>query len=134
MPCFTKKIPDWVHSFELLRQVQFAKVEAMELRISRAVAALAWLTCVICPVLEMFDRWDHTLQTGQDTEYTLVLIALCLGVAYVFARFAVKFSLRSLWENLTLISGVHNSLLSRGIDCFFVVPIDESPPPLALRI
>lgn len=106
----------------------------MELRISRTVAALALLTCVICPVLEMFDRWDHTLQTGQDTEYSLVLIALCLGVAYVLARFAIKFSLRSLCENLISIPGLHNSHLSRGIDCFFVVPIDASPPPLALRI
>lgn len=27
----------------------------------------------------MFDRWDHTLQTGNDAEWNLVILALCVG-------------------------------------------------------
>jgi ABC-type spermidine/putrescine transport system permease subunit I len=38
----------------------------------------------------MFDRWDHTIQTGNDSEYSLLVLALCVGLAYSFARFIVK--------------------------------------------
>jgi len=38
----------------------------------------------------MFDHWDHTLQTGNDTEYTLVVIALCVGLAFSMARVYVR--------------------------------------------
>jgi len=48
------------------------------------------LTCLICPLVETFDTWDHTIQTGNDTEYPLVLLALCVGVAYSMARFVFK--------------------------------------------
>jgi len=39
----------------------------------------------------MFDHWDHTLQTGQDTEYTFVVLALCVGTLYALARLIVTF-------------------------------------------
>ena len=38
------------------------------------------VVCLVCRLVEMFDRWDRTLQTGIDSEYTLVLLALCVGV------------------------------------------------------
>ncbi len=44
------------------------------------------VACFACPVLEAFDRWDHTLQTGDDTEARLVILALCMGVALILAR------------------------------------------------
>jgi hypothetical protein len=34
-------------------------------------------------ITELFDRWDHTLRTGKDVDYTVVLIAACLGVAFI---------------------------------------------------
>ncbi len=64
------------------------------------------LTCFVCPLVDMFDNWDHAMQTGNDTEYAFVVLALCVGVAY--------------------------SLALRG--SFFVSPIPLSPPTLALRI
>src|SRR5438034_11519587 len=48
------------------------------------------VVCLVCPLVELFDHWDHTIQTGNDTEYTLVILALCAGVAYSLARFIVK--------------------------------------------
>src|SRR5260370_8172681 len=57
-------------------------MQLMRTRMSRVAAMIVLLTCVVCPVTEMFDHWDHTLQTGQDTEYTLVLLALCVGMVY----------------------------------------------------
>jgi hypothetical protein len=53
------------------------------------------LTCLICPLLELFDSWDDTIQSGNDTEYALVILALCVGVAYSFARFISKS--RAVW-------------------------------------
>jgi hypothetical protein len=47
---------------------------------------LVLLICVVCPVLEMFDQWDHTVQTGNDTEYSFVILGLCVGASFAFAR------------------------------------------------
>ena len=57
---------------------------------SRIVAMLALITCLLCPVMETFDNWDHTDQTGNDTEYALVILALCVGVAYSIVRFTIN--------------------------------------------
>jgi len=53
----------------------------------RLTATLVLLVCFVCPVLETFDHWDHAIQTGNDTEYPLVALALCVGAAYSCARF-----------------------------------------------
>jgi hypothetical protein len=39
----------------------------------------------------MFDHWDHELQTGQDTEYTLMVVALCAGAVCALAKLIVTF-------------------------------------------
>src|SRR5215468_10475422 len=52
--------------------------------------AAIFAVCLAAPVLEMFDRWDQTLQTGNDTEANLVVVALCVGVAFVAARAFLK--------------------------------------------
>jgi hypothetical protein len=54
----------------------------MRSRTSQITASIVLLTCLICPLVEMFDNWDHTIQTGNDTEYALVVLALCVGVAF----------------------------------------------------
>lgn len=47
--------------------------------------ALVLLACFACPIFEMRDRWDHTLKTGQDTESTFVVLAVCVGAIISFA-------------------------------------------------
>lgn len=37
-------------------------------------------------VTELFDRWDHTLRTGKDADYTVVLVAACAGAAFIAGR------------------------------------------------
>ena len=105
----------------------------MHSRTSRAVVTLALLTCLICPVLEMFDRWDHTVQTGQDTEYTFVVLALCVGALYALAKLIVTFC-----PELTaarFISDFSRSEVSPFpiIWSAALAPLSESPP-LSLRI
>ncbi len=86
------------------------------------------------PLLEMFDQWDDTIQTGNDTEYGLVVLALCVGVAYSFAHFIFKYSLRGFLAKNALTSRVHKAF--RSTPCSFVPLLFNplSPPTLALRI
>jgi hypothetical protein len=90
------------------------------------------MTCLICPVLEMFDTWDQTDQTGDDTEYALVLIALCVGGSYSFARLVFRSDLASLAKKFVSrpqISSTCN-LCTLTSDFFD----DTGPPLLSLRI
>jgi hypothetical protein len=95
---------------------------------------LVLLICLVCPLLETFDSWDRTAQTGNDTEYTFVLLGLCVGVLYTFARFVFRFPL--LKSALDLVSGLRarSALFWNGQGSFFVISIPLSPPALALRL
>jgi|GEM_PF-2776776 len=61
-------------------------------RFLRVAIALILLACFACPILEMRDRWDHTLKTGQDTESTFVVLAVCAGAIISFALRAAAFN------------------------------------------
>ena len=81
----------------------------------------------------MFDSWDHTVQTGNDTEYAFVLLALCVGVAYSFVRFIVRHRLAGpITGNVFRPSA--NSFLSAARDFTSLAFNAISPPPLELRI
>jgi hypothetical protein len=100
---------------------------------SRAAVMIVLLTCVVCPVLETFDDWDRTLQTGHDTEYSLVLLALCVGAVYALARLIATLS-----SELSSISIGPNLPRIQGSLPFFFHPIAldsaSGSPPLNLRI
>jgi len=103
-------------------------------RASRITVTLALITCLVCPLIETFDNWDHTIQTGNDTEYTLVVLGLCVGVAYLLARFIFKSVLLSFVCKSVSAAWTLKSLLSK--QCGFASPpfYATSPPPLPLRI
>ena len=105
----------------------------MRSRAIRITAAVALLVCLICPLLETFDTWDHTIQTGNDTEYTLVILALCVGVAYSFARFVFKSAPLGLVANCAF-GCAHKSFLAGAYRCISLLFDATSPPPLPLRI
>lgn len=105
----------------------------MRWRTLQTVAALALLICCVCPILETFDTWDHTMQTGNDTEYTLVVLALCVGVAYSFARFILKPGVLSLVAKAVGPSNQEFHLSSLAM-YVFSPPDATSPPALPLRI
>ena len=88
----------------------------------------------MCPVVEMFDNWDHTIQTGNDTEYALVVLALSVGVAYSIARFIFKSALLGFVANTLFASCAQKSFFI-GLSSFPLPLFDvTSPPPLPLRI
>ena len=72
------------------------------------------------------------IQTGNDTEYGLVVLALCIGVGYSLARFIVKVrAFKSVKEVVDLYA---RKLRPVAVDfSFFVSPMQLSPP-VALRI
>jgi hypothetical protein len=94
---------------------------------------LVLFICLVCPIVEMFDSWDHTIQTGNDTENALVVLALCVGVAYLFARFIFQPILLGL-----VVKNVHPLRIKKVF--FFArgfgsLLLDETnPPPRPLRI
>ena len=106
----------------------------MDSRTSHIVAALVLLICLVCPILEMFDHWDHTVQTGNDTEYALVVLALCVGVAYSFARFIFRRSVLEFLARNAFPSSVQVPFLSTRPRFRFLLFSVISPPPLELRI
>ena len=62
----------------------------MSHRLQKISITLILAAVLACPVLEMFDRWDDTARTGDDTETAIVVIVLCVGVALIGARIVVR--------------------------------------------
>jgi hypothetical protein len=106
----------------------------MQARASRIAVTLALFTCLSCPLIEMFDNWDHTIQTGNDTEYGLVVLALCVGVAYSFARFIFKSTVVGFVAKSGFASCSLKSFCSAPCSFTFLLFDATSPPPLPLRI
>ena len=82
----------------------------------------------------MFDRWDNTLQNGSDTEYTFMVLALCLGVLYAFVRTLsgcslLKSGTKALAQAMADLACAHNE---SWFPSRIRIPI--SPPLAALRI
>lgn len=98
------------------------------------ISTLALLTCLICPILETFDTWDPPIQSGNDTEYSLVILALCVGAAYSFVRFIFEAPLLSSLATRVFGSCVQKPFLFAS--CVFAPLLADaaSPPALPLRI
>jgi hypothetical protein len=95
------------------------------------VAALA--ICLVCPLVDMIDQWDHALQTGSDSEYPLVILALCVGLAFALARLIITLSPNFPAANISYdLQSALNSLV------FSVRPatltVASASPPVSLRI
>jgi hypothetical protein len=54
-------------------------------RVRRLIVAAILATCLVTPIIEAFDRWDHTLQDGYDTEATVVVVGLCFSSRFALA-------------------------------------------------
>jgi hypothetical protein len=106
----------------------------MRTRASRITAMVVLLTCLVCPLLELFDSWDDTIQSGNDTEYALVILALCVGVAYSFARFISKSELFAIVAKSIFGPCTQRSFFSAQCSLFLLLFDATSPPALPLRL
>jgi hypothetical protein len=106
----------------------------MRSRAPQIAAAFVLLICFVCPMVEMFDTWDDTMQTGGDTEYALVLLALCVGIAYSLIRFAfARSNQRDFFSHRRPVPGIRYGASSTPC-CVLLVFEALSPPGLSLRI
>jgi len=97
-------------------------IHPMRARMSYVVVTVL-LICLVCPVMQMFDRWDHEVQTGQDTESALVVVALCLKLYLGSPSVRKKTDCSPLSSSRQILIGAATSVL-----------VSESPPPTILRI
>lgn len=109
-------------------------IPTMRSRLLHVGIVFVLVVCLVCPLVELFDHWDHTIQTGNDTEYTLVILALCIGAAYSFTRFIFKFCPFKSAEEVVSKACAAKLLPFAVLGSCFVSPIPLSPPALALRI
>jgi hypothetical protein len=89
--------------------------------------------CLLCPLVDMFDYWDHAPQTGNDTEYTIVIVGMCVGALYTFARVILKIS-ESARSKETAVIHDCPPLSRTSVDFIVNTLISASPPLAALRI
>src|SRR5580704_9643429 len=92
------------------------------------VAFLLLLVCLCAHVAETLDFWDHTLETGNDIEYSLAIVALIVGAGFGLIHVAAV-----VLRIVTLMSWV----LSSGGSCSWASPSVANTgysPPQPLRI
>jgi hypothetical protein len=102
-------------------------------RRGRLIATFLLLICLVCPLIESLDVWHETLSDGNDTEFALVVAALCVGAGYVVARLIFKSEFSS---------SISSSVLADYSGQFFTFLLGfhplrfaaTSPPVLPLRI
>jgi uncharacterized membrane protein SpoIIM required for sporulation len=78
-------------------------------------------------ITELFDRWDHTARTGQDSDYTVVVIAACAALVFVAAKVSRLFC------RAPKIVEALGSMFQRGLMAAVrseSFAFDLSPPPL----
>jgi hypothetical protein len=79
-------------------------------------------------ITELFDHWDHTLQTGHDVDYTVVIIAACVGVVFAVGEKLVSATIR-LFSRANLLQ-----MATPKFPGFRAIPepLDTGPPLLSL--
>ena len=88
--------------------------------------------CLGGPIVEMFDRWDHTAQDGNDTEANVVVAALCIGVAFAIGTIVVVNRIRSLSSfSVTPLSVARIAIPDTAS---VLLPIPTTSPPTILRV
>lgn len=107
----------------------------MRAKASWIAGFIALAICVVCPIVDLFDQWDHALLTGNDSEYPLVVLALCVGLAFALARIAIRISSHVPASGRTSAIAMAASLFSSLMEPAAVVfAPGSSPPALPLRI
>jgi hypothetical protein len=105
----------------------------MRSRATFTMATLILAVCFVCQIAEIFDQWDHTLQTGNDTEYAFVVVSLCAGVACSLKWFVPGIVFPN--SQAEAISYRRPRLLFFALtNCSSSILVPASPPTAALRV
>jgi hypothetical protein len=104
----------------------------MRRRTLTALVTLVIAAVLLCPISEMFDRWDHTAKTGKDTESTLMLVAECAGAAIAVLHAASSLLPNFVWARPSVVSRAPMPRFDSSLAGRYRFP--ESPPAPPLRI
>jgi transcriptional regulator with PAS, ATPase and Fis domain len=74
----------------LTRHSQPLKMTSMRNLLLRSAVLIIMAAMLGGHVTELLDHWDHTAQTGKDSDYAVVVIAGCLGLAFAVAHCAAS--------------------------------------------
>lgn len=85
--------------------------------------------CMWGHVSEVFDHWDNTFQTGNDVEYSTVILALVTGAVICFAQVAAI-----LVGRVSVISYLLPFVAACGVGKPRTGDLIGHSPPLSLRI
>ncbi len=99
----------------------------MRSRVIQVVVLAVVMVCLWAHVSQLFDTWDHTLDTGNDIESTLAAVALCVGTSVVFMSVLLRLFCK-LFLGICP-SFAFQQLPLRTIDAIPIV-LSPSPPPL----
>jgi hypothetical protein len=97
----------------------------------RLAIAVVLAIALGAPVAELFDSWDQTLQAGSDTEANMVVVVLCVGVAFAIGPIVIVNRIRALASSSAPPLVVLRA--SREI-AFLHEPAPTVSPPAPLRV
>ena len=97
----------------------------------RLISAIIVAICLVVPVVEAFDSWDHTLQDGNDTEANVVIVAVCVGFAFTLAA---SFAARVCELEVTEVPQHGRAPVIARTVAAIPRPAPASSPPVTLRI
>ena len=110
---------------------RYTRVTLGEVLRRLAIAAILVLS-LGAPIAELFDSWDQAVEVGNDTEANVVVVALCVGVAFAIGTIVIVNRIRGLAS-----ASVRRVVLSRTIRREIASLLAPSPtvsPPAILRV
>jgi len=100
--------------------------------VRRLVIAAILAISLGAPIAELFDSWDQALQTGNDTEANMVVVALCVGVAFAIGTIVVVNRIRALASSYA--GRIVSALAAAGETESLLRPAPTISPPAVLRV
>lgn len=76
----------------------------------------------------MFDHWDHELQTGHDTESSILVLAVCVGATILVVRQIVSVSQPSVSRRTECPRSTFRGSLESALDAIEAATLFRSPP------
>jgi hypothetical protein len=98
----------------------------------RLVIAAILVLSLGAPIAELFDGWDQALEAGNDTEANVVVVALCIGVAFAIGTIVIVNRIRGLAS-----TSARRVFVSRAVAreiASFLAPAPTVSPPAILRV
>ena len=86
-------------------------------------------TFLACPILQGFDHWDHGEAKGKDTESTLMMVAIAVGLAIPVASVLFRIS-----NGAAPLADCADFSIATSAPAVLSAPIPVSQPPPVLRI